>query len=49
MQPSIPLPHNSKRQMNTGWAMIDAGNFAVHIMSKEARKKYFENIEAEWS
>jgi ribosomal silencing factor RsfS len=31
--------------------MIDAGNFAVHIMSKYAREKYFENIEtrpAEW-
>jgi ribosomal silencing factor RsfS len=31
--------------------MIDAGNFAVHIMSKQVREKYFENIEtrpADW-
>jgi ribosomal silencing factor RsfS len=37
--------------MHNGWAMVDAGNFAVHILSKEARQKYFENIEtrtAEW-
>jgi ribosomal silencing factor RsfS len=37
--------------MHNGWAMIDAGNFAVHILSKEAWGKYFDNIEArpsEW-
>jgi ribosomal silencing factor RsfS len=37
--------------MYNGWAMIDAGNFAVHIMSKQTREKYFENIEtrsSEW-
>lgn len=51
IKPPIPLPPNSKRRMHNGWAMIDAGNFAVHILSKEARQKYFENIEnraAEW-
>ena len=25
--------------------MIDAGNFSVHIMSKEVRQKYFEQAE----
>ncbi|KAH7923847.1 hypothetical protein BV22DRAFT_1092015 [Leucogyrophana mollusca] len=42
MQPPLPLPPNSKRKMHNGWAMIDAGNFAVHILSTEARQKYFE-------
>lgn len=37
----LPLPPNSKRQIGDGWAMIDAGDFAVHILSKEAREKYF--------
>ncbi|EGN95443.1 hypothetical protein SERLA73DRAFT_112966 [Serpula lacrymans var. lacrymans S7.3] len=42
MQPPLPLPPNSKRRMHNGWAMIDAGDFAVHIVSREAREKYFE-------
>ncbi|KAG6820609.1 hypothetical protein H0H93_014525 [Arthromyces matolae] len=41
VEPPLPLPPNSKRRMNNGWAMIDAGDFAVHILSKEAREKYF--------
>ena len=50
-KPPLPLPPNSKRHMHSGWAMIDAGNFAVHIMSKQVREKYFDNIEtrsADW-
>ncbi|KIM80782.1 hypothetical protein PILCRDRAFT_72559 [Piloderma croceum F 1598] len=50
-KPPLPLPPNSKRYMHSGWAMIDAGNFAVHIMSKQAHEKYFDNIEtrpADW-
>ncbi|KAI0781349.1 hypothetical protein BD413DRAFT_504735 [Trametes elegans] len=39
--PPLSLPHNSKRRVNGSWAMIDAGDFAVHILSKEAREKYF--------
>ncbi|KAI0654770.1 hypothetical protein C8Q70DRAFT_1058178 [Cubamyces menziesii] len=39
--PPLPLPPNSKRRVNGGWAMIDAGDFAIHILSKEAREKYF--------
>jgi ribosomal silencing factor RsfS len=27
--------------MHDGWAMIDAGDFAVHVLSKDAREKYF--------
>ncbi|EAU88589.1 hypothetical protein CC1G_04295 [Coprinopsis cinerea okayama7 len=42
--PPVTLPPKSKRQMKTGWAMVDAGNFAVHILSKEAREKYFSDI-----
>ncbi|KZP20784.1 hypothetical protein FIBSPDRAFT_529225 [Athelia psychrophila] len=46
VQPPLPLPQKSaKGRPTNGWAMIDAGNFAVHIMSKQARMKYFENIE----
>ncbi|KAE9406336.1 hypothetical protein BT96DRAFT_954828 [Gymnopus androsaceus JB14] len=40
-QPPLPLPPNSKRRMQNGWAMIDAGEFAVHILSKGMREKYF--------
>ncbi|KAG2158406.1 uncharacterized protein EDB93DRAFT_1077284 [Suillus bovinus] len=48
MDPPLPLPPNSKRRMLNGWAMIDAGNFAVHILSRDARRKYFERPAAEW-
>jgi len=41
MEPGLPLAPNSKRRMNHGWAMIDAGEFAVHVLSKDAREKYF--------
>ncbi|KAG6889303.1 hypothetical protein C0995_001959 [Termitomyces sp. Mi166 len=47
VDPPLPLPPNSKRRMHNGWAMIDAGDFAVHILSKEAREKYF-NSSREW-
>jgi len=40
-RPSLPLPPNSKRRVEDGWAMIDAGEFAVHILSKDARAKFF--------
>ena len=41
LDPPITLPAHLKRGEHNGWAMIDAGNFAVHIMSKPARDKYF--------
>ncbi|KAI0032324.1 hypothetical protein K488DRAFT_50148 [Vararia minispora EC-137] len=37
----IQLPPRAKRQVDQGWTMIDANSFAVHILSKEAREKYF--------
>lgn len=40
-RPPLPLPPNSKRRVDDGWAMIDAGEFAVHVLSKEARAKFF--------
>jgi ribosomal silencing factor RsfS len=30
--------------MHNGWAMIDAGDFAVHVLSRRVREKYFEHI-----
>ncbi|CDO69378.1 hypothetical protein BN946_scf184575.g3 [Trametes cinnabarina] len=47
VDPPLPLPPNSKRRVNGGWAMIDVGNFAIHILSKEAREKYFPD-RREW-
>ncbi|KAG7092313.1 hypothetical protein E1B28_008675 [Marasmius oreades] len=41
VHPPLPLPPNSKRRMQNGWAMIDGGDFAVHVISKVAREKYF--------
>ncbi|KAF9005598.1 hypothetical protein BDQ17DRAFT_1239785 [Cyathus striatus] len=46
-EPPLVLPPKSRRQMAAGWAMIDAGNYAVHILSKEAREKYFN--QERWS
>ncbi|KAF8636612.1 hypothetical protein AX17_003422 [Amanita inopinata Kibby_2008] len=40
-EPPLPLPPNHKRRLHNGWAMVDAGDFAVHILSKEARERYF--------
>ncbi|KZT67793.1 hypothetical protein DAEQUDRAFT_728791 [Daedalea quercina L-15889] len=47
-QPPLPLPPNQKRRINGGWAMIDAGEFAVHVVSKEAREKFFPDGKREW-
>jgi len=46
--PPLPLPPNSRRQVNDGWAMIDAGEFAVHIVSREARERFFPEKRREW-
>ncbi|KAL4076947.1 hypothetical protein V8B97DRAFT_1938469 [Scleroderma yunnanense] len=43
MDPPVLLPPNSKRRGYNGWAMIDAGNFVVHVLSQDARQKYFEH------
>ncbi|TFK42635.1 hypothetical protein BDQ12DRAFT_676533 [Crucibulum laeve] len=42
MEPPVTIPPKSRRQMASGWAMVDGGNFAVHVLSKEAREKYFD-------
>lgn len=34
--------------MHNGWAMIDAGDFAVHVVSKEVRDKYFGQLVEQW-
>lgn len=45
VEPPLPLPPNSKRRTHNGWALIDAGDFAVHILSKEAREKYWSTVD----
>jgi len=39
--PPLPLPPNSRKRVNDGWAMVDAGDFAVHVLSPDARQRYF--------
>ncbi|KAF8163253.1 hypothetical protein B0H34DRAFT_694681 [Crassisporium funariophilum] len=46
-EPPLPLPPKSRRQAGTEWVFIDAGSFAVHVMSKGTREKYF-NSNREW-
>ncbi|KAI0725178.1 hypothetical protein C8Q72DRAFT_889087 [Fomitopsis betulina] len=46
--PPLPLPPNVKQRANGGWAMIDAGEFVVHIVSKEARQKFFPDGRRNW-
>lgn len=41
MDPPLPLPKNSRRTVSDGWAMVDAGDFAVHIVSRDAYQKFF--------
>ncbi|KAK7689112.1 hypothetical protein QCA50_007803 [Cerrena zonata] len=45
--PPLTVPHSSKRKVSDGWAMLDAGDFAVHILSGEAREKFFPE-KREW-
>ncbi|OCH89111.1 hypothetical protein OBBRIDRAFT_813317 [Obba rivulosa] len=47
--PPLPIPPNLKRRYNGEWAMIDAGEFAVHILGREAREKYFPNSMRKWT
>ncbi|KAF5365690.1 hypothetical protein D9758_003206 [Tetrapyrgos nigripes] len=39
VDPPLPIPPKSKKRMQNGWAMIDAGDFAVHVLSKERHFK----------
>ncbi|KIY69987.1 hypothetical protein CYLTODRAFT_452121 [Cylindrobasidium torrendii FP15055 ss-10] len=40
-RPALPLPPNAKKRMLNEWAMVDAGKFAVHILSQTVRERYF--------
>ncbi|KAJ3810653.1 hypothetical protein F5876DRAFT_41338 [Lentinula aff. lateritia] len=40
-QPPLLLPPNSRRRMQNGWALVDGGDFAVHVLSKGVRERYF--------
>ncbi|KAH7107382.1 hypothetical protein BKA62DRAFT_791184 [Auriculariales sp. MPI-PUGE-AT-0066] len=48
--PDVPLPPMgfSRRKHNEGWGMIDAGEFAVHVLSQEARQRWFGPPPADW-
>jgi hypothetical protein len=39
--PPVQLPRNTRKNMYDEWAMVDAGEFAVHVLSAAARGKYF--------
>ncbi|PPR03525.1 hypothetical protein CVT24_007011 [Panaeolus cyanescens] len=45
--PPLELPSKSGKQKGVDWVMIDGGQFAIHILSKAAREKYFNNS-GEW-
>ncbi|KAI0086616.1 hypothetical protein BDY19DRAFT_875599, partial [Irpex rosettiformis] len=45
--PPVPLPHR-RREIKDNWAMIDAGEFAVHIVSKTSRAKFFPAERRRW-
>ncbi|KAH9999117.1 hypothetical protein BJV77DRAFT_940177, partial [Russula vinacea] len=38
-----PAPKENSKDIHDGWAMVDAGEFAVHILSAEAQERYFGN------
>ncbi|KAI0340113.1 hypothetical protein BDW22DRAFT_1360632 [Trametopsis cervina] len=46
--PPVLLPPR-RREIKDGWAMIDAGDFAVHIVSKTARERFFPPERRTWS
>jgi len=41
MDPPLQLPRNTRKDMHDGWAMVDGGEFAVHVLSAAARGRYF--------
>jgi hypothetical protein len=45
--PPVLLPQKSRSKNGSDWYMIDAGNFAVHILSKSARERYFTKV-SDW-
>ncbi|EMD34434.1 hypothetical protein CERSUDRAFT_107608 [Gelatoporia subvermispora B] len=47
--PPLPIAPNLKKRYDSHWIMIDAGEFAVHILSQRAREKYFPDSMREWT
>ncbi|KAK0459661.1 uncharacterized protein EV420DRAFT_1537084 [Desarmillaria tabescens] len=45
VKPPLPIPPNLKGRMLNEWAMIDAGDFAVHVLSQTVRERYFSNAD----
>jgi len=41
IDPTLPIPRNRRQFTEEGWAMIDVGDVAIHVLSKAARHKYF--------
>ncbi|EKM55900.1 uncharacterized protein PHACADRAFT_256835 [Phanerochaete carnosa HHB-10118-sp] len=41
VDPPLPLAQKRRRPVNDGWLMIDAGEFAVHVVSRAAREQFF--------
>jgi len=39
--PPLQLPRNTRKDTYDEWAMVDAGEFAVHVLSAAARWRYF--------
>ncbi|EJD46087.1 hypothetical protein AURDEDRAFT_113783 [Auricularia subglabra TFB-10046 SS5] len=50
--PDVPLPSFGFSRRSTrgsdGWGMLDAGDFAVHVLSREARERWFGPAPADW-
>ncbi|KAH9001550.1 hypothetical protein EDB92DRAFT_2051115 [Lactarius akahatsu] len=40
-EPPLQLPKKTRTDNYDGWAMVDAGEFAVHVLSAKARERYF--------
>ncbi|PPQ78082.1 hypothetical protein CVT25_015616 [Psilocybe cyanescens] len=43
-EPPVPLAPKSRHSSGTEWVLIDAGTFAIHIVSKGARERYFNQV-----
>jgi len=40
--PEVPLPPKTRRAASEdGWGMLDVGETAVHVLSRQAREKWF--------
>ncbi|KAH9484326.1 hypothetical protein JR316_0003807 [Psilocybe cubensis] len=43
-EPPVPLAPKSRHARGTEWVLIDAGSFAIHILSKASRERYFNQV-----